>query len=138
MPIYTDAAVTEEAFQKIRGVSFRFSCFVRKGFFRDFHPGCQLGSQCWLIRRLTLLVCSRTKREPINPILRMPLPWDHVPPLPFCAKKSGELKPVTAVLPLLATYLGHTRYTGTGYYVTAGADLLAMAAERALDWGEPS
>jgi hypothetical protein len=45
---------------------------------------------------------------------------------------------VLALLPLLATYLGHVRYTDTAYYVTAGADLLAMAAERALAWSEPS
>lgn len=45
---------------------------------------------------------------------------------------------VRAMLPLLATYLGHGHYSDTAYYVTAGADLLAMAAERALLWGEPS
>lgn len=45
---------------------------------------------------------------------------------------------VRAMLPVLATYLGHGCYTDTAYYVTAGADLLAMAAERTLAWGEPS
>jgi integrase len=45
---------------------------------------------------------------------------------------------VQAMLPLLATYLGHGRYSDTAYYVTADADLLAMAAERALEWGEVS
>lgn len=45
---------------------------------------------------------------------------------------------VRALLPLLATYLGHARYTDTAYYVTAGADLLAMAAERSLAPGEPA
>lgn len=45
---------------------------------------------------------------------------------------------VRAMLPLLATYLGHGRYSDTAYYVTADADLLAMAAERTLAWGEPS
>lgn len=49
-----------------------------------------------------------------------------------------ERADVRAALPLLATYLGHTRYSDTAYYVTAGADLLAMAAERALDRGELS
>ena len=49
-----------------------------------------------------------------------------------------ERADVQALLPLLATYLGHARYTDTAYYVTAGADLLAMAAERALAGGEPS
>lgn len=49
-----------------------------------------------------------------------------------------ERADVQAVLPLLATYLGHARYTDTAYYVTAGADLLAMAAERMLDLGEPA
>lgn len=49
-----------------------------------------------------------------------------------------ERADVPALLPLLATYLGHARYTDTAYYVTADADLLAMAAERALDRGEPS
>jgi integrase len=41
-----------------------------------------------------------------------------------------------AMLPLLATYLGHGHYSDTAYYITANADLLAMAAERALAWGE--
>jgi len=45
---------------------------------------------------------------------------------------------VRALLPLLATYLGHGRYSDTAYYVTAGADLLAMAAERTSAWGEVS
>jgi integrase len=49
-----------------------------------------------------------------------------------------ERADVLALLPLLATYLGHARYTDTAYYVTAGAELLAMAAERALAWREPS
>jgi integrase len=47
-----------------------------------------------------------------------------------------ERADVRAMLPLLATYLGHGLYTDTAYYVTAGADLLAMAAERSLAWGQ--
>jgi integrase len=43
-----------------------------------------------------------------------------------------EQADVQALLPLLATYLGHARYTDTAYYVTATADLLGMAADRAL------
>jgi integrase len=39
---------------------------------------------------------------------------------------------VQVLLPLLATYLGHARYSDTAYYVTATADLLDMAAERAF------
>lgn len=39
---------------------------------------------------------------------------------------------VQANLPLLAAYLGHARYTDTAYYVTAAADLLGMAADRAF------
>jgi len=35
-------------------------------------------------------------------------------------------------LPLLATYLGHARYSDTAYYVTGTAELLGMAAERAF------
>jgi integrase len=42
---------------------------------------------------------------------------------------------VQALLPMLATYLGHARYNDTAYYVTATADLLAMAAERAFGSG---
>jgi len=49
-----------------------------------------------------------------------------------------ERADVRAMLPVLATYLGHGRYTDTAYYVTAGADLLAMAAERTQAWGEAS
>jgi integrase len=43
-----------------------------------------------------------------------------------------EKADVQALLPLLATYLGHARYTDTAYYVTATADLLGMAADRAF------
>lgn len=43
---------------------------------------------------------------------------------------------VQALLPLLATYLGHVSYSDTAYYLTGSAELLAMAAERAaLDGG---
>ncbi|WP_234833934.1 hypothetical protein [Sinorhizobium meliloti] len=43
---------------------------------------------------------------------------------------------VQALLPLLATYLGHASYSDTAYYLTGSVDLLAMAAERAfLDGG---
>jgi integrase len=43
---------------------------------------------------------------------------------------------VQALLPLLATYLGHASYCDTAYYLTGSADLLAVAAERAfLDGG---
>jgi integrase len=43
---------------------------------------------------------------------------------------------VQALLPLLATYLGHASYCDTAYYLTGSADLLAAAAERAfLDGG---
>jgi hypothetical protein len=38
---------------------------------------------------------------------------------------------VQALLPVLATYLGHSRYSDTAYYVHATAELLGMAAERA-------
>ncbi|RWH95491.1 tyrosine-type recombinase/integrase [Mesorhizobium sp.] len=43
---------------------------------------------------------------------------------------------VQALLPLLATYLGHASYSDTAYYLIGSADLLAIAAERAfLDGG---
>ncbi len=45
---------------------------------------------------------------------------------------------VQALLPLLATYLGHVRYSDTAYYVTGTADLLAMAADRAFSDGGAS
>jgi integrase len=43
-----------------------------------------------------------------------------------------EKMDVQAQLPMLATYLGHARYSDTAYYVTATADLLGMAAARAF------
>ena len=46
-----------------------------------------------------------------------------------------EKADVQALLPILATYLGHARYSDTAYYVTATADLLGMAAERAFVGG---
>jgi integrase len=39
---------------------------------------------------------------------------------------------VQALLPVLATYLGHARYSDTAYYVTGTAELLGMAAHRAF------
>ena len=39
---------------------------------------------------------------------------------------------VQALLPVLATYLGHARYSDTAYYVTGTADLLGIAANRAF------
>ena len=39
---------------------------------------------------------------------------------------------VQALLPLLATYLGHASYSDTAYYLTSSSDLLAVAAERAF------
>jgi integrase len=39
---------------------------------------------------------------------------------------------VQALLPLLATYLGHASYSDTAYYLTGSSDLLAIAAERAF------
>jgi hypothetical protein len=43
---------------------------------------------------------------------------------------------VQACLPLLATYLGHSRYSDTAYYVTGTAELLGLAAERAFADGD--
>jgi len=37
---------------------------------------------------------------------------------------------VQALLPSLATYMGHVHYTSTSYYLTATAELLGVAAER--------
>jgi len=37
---------------------------------------------------------------------------------------------VQALLPALATYMGHVHYTSTAYYLTATAELLAIAAQR--------
>jgi integrase len=37
---------------------------------------------------------------------------------------------VQAQLPLLATYLGHVRYSDTAYYISGTAELLGLAAER--------
>jgi integrase len=43
---------------------------------------------------------------------------------------------VQACLPLLATYLGHSHYSDTAYYVTGTAELLGMAADRAFADGD--
>ncbi len=37
---------------------------------------------------------------------------------------------VQAMLPMLATYMGHVRYSDTAYYLTATPELLGLAAER--------
>ena len=36
--------------------------------------------------------------------------------------------------PMLATYLGHARYTDTAYYITGTAELLGMAADQSHRW----
>jgi integrase len=41
---------------------------------------------------------------------------------------------VQGMLPALATYMGHTHYTDTAYYLTATAELLALASERYQRW----
>lgn len=41
-----------------------------------------------------------------------------------------EGKDVQAMLPLLATYMGHVHYSSTAYYLTATPELLALAAKR--------
>jgi len=46
-----------------------------------------------------------------------------------------EKADVQALLPILATYLGHARYSDTAYYITGTADLLGLAAERAFVGG---
>ncbi len=43
---------------------------------------------------------------------------------------------VQSMLPLLATYLGHARYSYTAYYITATSELLGLAAASAFgNWG---
>jgi integrase len=42
---------------------------------------------------------------------------------------------VQSMLPLLATYLGHVRYSDTAYYVTATPELLGLAAGSAFGNG---
>ncbi len=42
---------------------------------------------------------------------------------------------VQSMLPLLATYLGHARYSDTAYYITATPELLASAATNVFDDG---
>ena len=42
---------------------------------------------------------------------------------------------VQAMLPLLATYLGHARYSDTAYYITATPELLGLAAANAFGDG---
>ena len=41
---------------------------------------------------------------------------------------------VHAMLPALATYMGHAHYTDTAYYLTATAKLMALASERYQRW----
>jgi hypothetical protein len=36
------------------------------------------------------------------------------------------------MLPLLATYLGHARYSDTAYYITATPELLGLASASAF------
>jgi len=54
----------------------------------------------------------------------------------FAVTRLGEWQrqkaDIQAQLPLLATYLGHARYSDTAYYVTATPELLGLAAQRAF------
>jgi integrase len=43
---------------------------------------------------------------------------------------------VQAMLPVLATYMGHVHYTDTAYYLTSTAELLSLAADRRNRWLE--
>ena len=43
---------------------------------------------------------------------------------------------VQSMLPLLATYLGHVRYSDTAYYITATPELLALAATKVFEQGD--
>jgi integrase len=45
---------------------------------------------------------------------------------------------VQTLLPLLATYLGHARFSDTAYYITGTAELLGLAAERTFGAGGAS
>lgn len=45
---------------------------------------------------------------------------------------------VQPLLPLLATYLGHARYSDTAYYITATPELLGLASESAFGTGGKS
>lgn len=49
-----------------------------------------------------------------------------------------EGKDVNAMLPMLATYLGHAHYTDTAYYITATPELMELAAQRARSSGQTS
>jgi integrase len=41
---------------------------------------------------------------------------------------------VYAMLPVLATYMGHVHYTDTAYYITTTAKLMTLASERYQSW----
>lgn len=43
---------------------------------------------------------------------------------------------VQALLPALATYMGHVHYSSTSYYLTATAEMLGVAAERLVSAGD--
>jgi integrase len=43
-----------------------------------------------------------------------------------------------SLLPLLATYLGHARYSDTAYYITATSELLGLASANAFGNGAAS
>lgn len=45
---------------------------------------------------------------------------------------------VQSLLPLLATYLGHVRYSETAYYITATSELLGLASAKAFGNGRAS
>ena len=46
-----------------------------------------------------------------------------------------QMTDVQSMLPLLATYLGHARYSDTAYYITATPELLGLAAAKAFGEG---
>ena len=80
---------------------------------------------------------ARPASLPVSTVARPLRPHDlrHRFAVTRLAAWHRENADVQALLPLLATYLGHARYTDTAYYVTGTADLLGMAADRAFAGG---
>jgi integrase len=76
--------------------------------------------------------CSLAGLDQISPRAMRPHDLRHRFAVERLAAWHREGVDVQALLPLLATYLGHVRYSDTAYYVTGTAELLGAAARRAF------
>jgi integrase len=95
-------------------VSLRGSRLSKAALYTSFHEACVLAS------------------IGENPCVLRPHDLRHRFAVTRLAEWRRQNVDVQALLPVLATYLGHARYSDTAYYITGTAELLGLAAQHAF------